>query len=525
MAISKKQKAAIAAMIVVGVLASGALLLTGRSTENGEEGHGHAEHDEAKGHEDAEHHGTTSKNGHEDDKTHADEEHHEPVKKGPHGGNLYTRERDAIELAMAEAGGAARLSLWVTRDGKPLAANVSASGELKRATGESVLLTFKPGKDALESEGAIEEPHAFEAIVTVTLPGEKSPLVARLSKEEGKIELTAEQVKKAAIGIEVAGPAKVQSGLQFPGEIRFNEDRTAHVVPRLAGVVESVPANIGQQVKKGQVLAVIASTTLSEQRSELLAAQKRLDLARTTYEREKKLWQEKISAEQDYLQARTALQEAQIAVQNAQQKLTAIGASPASKGLNQFELRAPFDGMIVEKHLALGEAVKEDASIFTISDLSSVWAEFVVSAKDLGSVRVGEKVAISSTSFEGKAEGTVSYVGSLLGEQTRTAKARVTLVNPGMAWRPGLFVTVNVLGEDIQVPVSVKADAVQEVNGKSVVFVAVAGGFVAQPVKTGRTNGKLVEVTKGLQPGARYAAANSFILKSDLGKASAEHAH
>jgi multidrug efflux pump subunit AcrA (membrane-fusion protein) len=94
------------------------------------------------------------------------------------------------------------------------------------------------------------------------------------TREEGKIELTDEQVKAAAIGIQKATPAKIKTAAQLPGEIRFNEDRTAHVVPRLAGVVESVPANLGQTVKRGQVLAVIASTGLSEQRSELLAAQK-----------------------------------------------------------------------------------------------------------------------------------------------------------------------------------------------------------------------------------------------------------
>ncbi len=525
MAITTKQKAAIAAIIIAGLLGSIAVLLTGRTSGNGEEGHGHAEHAEAKGHDDAEHHGQAAKEGHADDKGHTDEEHHEATKKGPHGGNLYTQGGNAIELAMAEEGGEARLRVWTTKDGKPVVAEMSVSGELKRATGEVEPLRFKPEKDFLQSAASIAEPHVFDATVTVVLPGEKAPIVARLAKEQGKLELTAEQQKKAAIGIQVAGPAKVQSGLQFPGEIRFNEDRTAHVVPLLAGVVEGVPANIGQQIKKGQVLAIIASASLAGQRSELMAAQKRLDLAHITYEREKKLWEEKISAEQDYLQARTALQEAQIAVQNAQQKLTAIGASAASKGLNQFELRAPFDGIIVEKHLALGEAVKEDANIFMISDLSTVWAEFVVSAKDLGNVRVGEKVTISSTSFDGKAEGTVSYVGSLLGEQTRTAKARVTLVNPNTAWRPGLFVTVNVLGADVEVPVAVSADAVQEVNGQSVVFVAVPGGFVVQPIKTGRTNGKVVEVLEGLKAGARYAAANSFILKAELGKASAEPEH
>ncbi|AQV98961.1 efflux transporter periplasmic adaptor subunit [Cupriavidus necator] len=349
---------------------------------------------------------------------------------------------------------------------------------------------------------------------------------------EGKphlIALTPAQIQQAGIGIGTAAAAPLRSSVDFPGEIRFNEDRTAHVVPRVAGVAQAVPANLGQPVRKGEVLALIASTTLAEQRSELLSAQKREALARATYAREKTLWQEKISAEQDYQQARTALEEAQIAVQNARQKLTAIGATDnsAAKGgsLNQFALRAPFDGIVVEKHLALGEAVKEDASVFTVSDLSSVWAEFVVAARDLDQVRVGEAVTVRSSASDTQAEGKVSYVGALLGEQTRAAKARVTLANPGMAWRPGLFVTVSVLGAPAQVPVTVAADAVQQVDGQSVVFVAVPGGFAVQPVKTGRAGGKLVEVTDGLQAGARYATANSFILKSELGKASAGHEH
>ncbi|MBB3006974.1 cobalt-zinc-cadmium efflux system membrane fusion protein [Cupriavidus alkaliphilus] len=349
---------------------------------------------------------------------------------------------------------------------------------------------------------------------------------------EGKphvIALTPAQIEQAGIGMATAAAAALRSSVDFPGEIRFNDDRTAHVVPRVAGVAQAVPANLGQAVRKGEVLALIASTSVAEQRSELLAAQKREALARATYAREKTLWQEKISAEQDYQQARTALEEAQIAVQNARQKLTAIGAAErggaAGGALNQFALRAPFDGIVVEKHLSLGEAVKEDASVFTVSDLSSVWAEFVVSARDLDRVRVGEAVTVRSSASATQAEGKVSYVGALLGEQTRTAKARVTLANPGTAWRPGLFVTVSVLGAPVQVPVTIAADALQQVDGQSVVFVAVPDGFAVQPVKTGRSDGKLVEVTQGLQAGARYAAANSFILKSELGKASAGHEH
>lgn len=419
MAITKKQRMAIVAIVVAGLLGSAAVLLSERHAPAGEEGHGH---------------------GHGEDEAHGKEA-------------------------------------------------VGHKGEAK-----------KERKDEHGKEGAGQE-------------------------EQRLVRLTPEQQKAAGIAVAPAGPAKLQAANEFQGEIRFNDDRTAHVVPRLAGVAEAVPANLGQQVRRGQVLAVIASTSLSEQRSELLTAQRRQEAARVTHEREKKLWQDKISAEQDYLQAQAALREADIAVDNARQKLAAVGAAASSTGLNRFEIRAPFAGTVVEKHLALGEAVKEDASIFTISDLGSVWAEFAVAPKELAVVRVGQKVVVSSTAFPEKVEGTISYVGSLLGEQTRTARARVTLANPQGAWRPGLFVTVSVLAAEQQLPIAVAAEAVQTVDNQPMVFKVVPEGFQAVPVKPGRSDGRTVEVLGGLQAGEQVATSNAFVLKSELGKAGAGHEH
>lgn len=410
----------------------------------------------------------------------------------------------------------------ITSKQKAAIAAILAAGTLATA---AVLLSGRAGSADPHGHHGDAHGHGAEQASAAAATPAATSATDRHADHDAPIALTDEQIQRAGIAIETAGPATIQSGLQFPGEIRFNEDRTAHVVPRLAGVAESVPATLGEPVQKGQLLAVIASTALSDQRSELLAAQRRMELARATYQRERKLWEEKISAEQDYLQAKAALEEARIAVQNAQQKLTAVGAKASSARLNQFELRAPFDGVIVEKHLTLGEAVADNANIFTISDLSTVWAEFVVSARDLEHVRVGETALIRSAASEGKAEGKVSYVGSLLGEQTRTAKARITLKNPNLAWRPGLFVTVEVLTDKVTVPVAVQADAVQDVDGNSVVFVAGPKGFVAQRVVPGRSDGRLVEIRDGLRPGTRYAARNSFVLKSDLGKDAAGHQH
>ncbi|MDR9861049.1 efflux RND transporter periplasmic adaptor subunit [Pseudomonas baetica] len=343
--------------------------------------------------------------------------------------------------------------------------------------------------------------------------------------EEGHIELTAEQITAAGIQLAEAKPRNISLGLPFPGEVRFDEDRTAHVVPRVPGVVESVAVNLGQAVKKGQLLAVIASQQISDQRSEQAAAQRRLALARTTYEREKKLWQDEISAEQDFLQARQALQEAEIALTNAQQKISVLSGSVVATGGNRYELRAPFDGVVVEKHLTPGEVVDESTSAFTLSDLSRVWVTFGVSPKDLNKVQVGKTVTVSAPELNAEVVGSVAYVGSLLGEQTRTATVRVTLENPQGSWRPGLFVTALVATNSREAKVAVPETAIQTVEDKPTVFVRTDDGFEARPVELGSRAAGHVEITQGLEPGAQVASAGSFVLKSELGKASAEHSH
>jgi cobalt-zinc-cadmium efflux system membrane fusion protein len=169
-------------------------------------------------------------------------------------------------------------------------------------------------------------------------------------------------------------------------------------------------------------------------------------------------------------------------VQNARQKTQRLWRRRwrRSGNLNRLELRAPFDGVVMEKHLALGEAVKEDANVFTISDLSSVWAELAVPPRDLNRVRVGETVMVRAAAFDAQASGKITYVGSLLGEQTRTAKARVALANPDRAWRPGLFVNVEVQAGQADVPVTVSSDAIQTVEDKPTLFVKTSGGFRVQ---------------------------------------------
>ncbi|WP_028215170.1 efflux RND transporter periplasmic adaptor subunit [Paraburkholderia mimosarum] len=439
---------------------------------------------------------------------------------GSHGGTLVQSGDLMLEVVLTEKPGDARVVVYPYRKGKPAKPDAQLSGTLTRVDGTKDNLQFVSSANDYTSVKPVAKPHVFDASITVTSQGTTSSF--NWSRSDGVIALTPGQVQTAGITLARAGPAEIESMVQVPGEIRFNEDRTAHVVPRVAGIVERVAVSVGETVEKGQLLAVIASTDLADRRSELLTAERRLAAATTAYERERTLWQERISAEQDYLQAQVQLRETEIATQNARQKLLALNA-PANGGpLNRYELRAPFAGTIVEKHATAGEAIAADANIFTLSDLSTVWAEMAVPAQHLNDVRVGREATVKATAFESSAEGRIGYVGSLLGEQTRSAPARVVLTNPQGVWRPGMFVNVTVNAGRQPVPVAVSGEALQEIDGSPSVFVQTTKGFVAQTVRTGRRDDRSVELTSGVRPGQQYVASNSFLLKAELGKGSAE---
>jgi len=500
--LNKKQTLSIAGVLATGVVLAWLILGTNKPQPEGE-GETHGSNT-----------GTTSQN----DAVGAPQ-------KGPHGGKLFTQDGYGVEVTIFEQGVEPEFRVYTYQGGKPLdpaASQVSIT--LDRLGRPPQAFTFVKENDYLKGNAVVEEPHSFK--VTIAAQYGNKPHRFTYEQVEARVTMTDQQIKQNNIELLAAGPVRIKSTLQLIGEIRFNEDRVVHVVPRLAGIVEAAAVNAGDRVRKGQVLAVISSQTLADQRSELLAAQKRLSLARTTYDREKQLWEDKISAEQDYLQARNAVQEAEIALQSAQQKLASLGAGQRAGGnLTRYEIRAPSDGVVIEKHLSLGEAVKEDANIFMIADLSTVWAEMTIYAKDLNTVKTGQKATVKAAAFESQSSGTVSYVGALVGEQTRTAKARVVLPNPKGVWRPGLPVNFELVAGEVEVPVAVSAESIQTVRDWTVVFGRYGEHFEARPVELGRSDGKFTEVIKGLNADEQYAAKNSFLIKADLGKSGASHDH
>jgi cobalt-zinc-cadmium efflux system membrane fusion protein len=344
-----------------------------------------------------------------------------------------------------------------------------------------------------------------------------------------RVKLSPAQIENAKLGMANAAAGKVAVTLSLPGEVALNAEAVSHVTPRVSGTVREVKKSLGDVVNKGDVLAVLDSREYAEMQREVLAAKERLTLAEANFKRQDQLWQEKISAEKDYLAAKQALAEAKIEYRSAEQKLAA-GAGPGKGGA--LTLTAPLTGTVIEKHAVVGEVLKDDSRAFVIADLSRIWVNVTVYARDLSKVRAGQSAIVRAEGIEQPLPGKIDYVDRVVGEQTRSATARIVLDNPGAAWRPGLFATADVVLEEVDAEIVVSHEAIQTIEGKTVVFVREGDAFEARFVRVGRKGmppegqrEPVVEISGGLAPGDPYVAKNSFVLKAELGKGEAGHEH
>jgi len=452
--------------------------------------------------------------------------------RGPHGGRLVTDEKLQAEITIYERGVPPQFRVYFYERGKLLPpGEVALRVELHRLGGRIDRIGFKPERDYLVGDKVVDEPHSFDVRVAAERRGAKH--IWQYSQMEGRVELSDEAVRSSAITIETAGPRKMRTVFELPGEITLNGDKVAHVVPRMPGVLREVRKNQGDSVKKGEVIAVLESRELAETKRHFLETSQEMTFARRAFEREEGLWKKNISSEADYLSAERAYHEARLKHQSARQQLEALGIGSAAlralrepdSTLTRYELRAPFDGMVVEKKVAVGQAVAEDEDLFTVADLATVWVNVTVYAKDLNAVKVGQEVTVKSDALGTQAPGRIILLGSLVGAATRSAVARVVLPDPQGRWRPGLFVNVEVVQEEVTVPVAVRREGLQKFRDWDVVFIRVGNLFEARPLELGRADGEWIEVRSGLRPAEKYAAANSFILKADVGKAGASHDH
>lgn len=197
----------------------------------------------------------------------------------------------------------------------------------------------------------------------------------------------------------------------------------------------------------------------------------------------------------------------------------------SNDSLQVYPVTSPVTGTIVSRTAAIGE-LAGDAPLFVVADLDTLWAELFVFSRDGEKLQAGQKVRIQCLDDPASSESTIALILPAAEASSQTVVARAIIDNAGRHWRAGMNIRADVVLSEREAALAVRSDALQRMDGKTVVFVQVPdGAYAARPVKTGASDGVWTEVLGGLTAGERYVAKNSFVVRADIEKASAEHEH
>jgi cobalt-zinc-cadmium efflux system membrane fusion protein len=323
----------------------------------------------------------------------------------------------------------------------------------------------------------------------------------------------------------------------------------AQLSPPARGRIQSIEVAVGQPVRAGQPLALLDNFDLGETRSHIAAAQASLVQARAeasaaqaAYNRAGELVRigglaqselERRRAEVARTDAETRMREAELQQwKETEQRQMPAGPqdTPASNNISVVQgpansrgvVVAPFNGIIHSIGAVPGELVDTTRPLFSLADLSTVWVQADVVERDLGAVQVGETVSVSVDAYPGRTfPGRVAYIPDQIDPRSGTARVRCEVPNPDGALRANMFATADIkspLGQDgIMVPDS----ALQDIDGKSVVFIPAGPGHFGRPfVRLGLRSGGFTEIVKGLPAKATVVTDGSFWLKAALTQSS-----
>jgi cobalt-zinc-cadmium efflux system membrane fusion protein len=324
---------------------------------------------------------------------------------------------------------------------------------------------------------------------------------------------------------------RLAGDIQVVGTVSYDQDHLALVGPLVAGRVSRLLVGVGDRVRRGQALAEIESAEVGQARADLISARARTSAAELNLRRETDLAERRISSarEKEVAQAQWITESA--ATRAATERLRALGlsaqdiaTSETSDQGGRLAVRAPIDGVVLERAVTLGQAVERATDAFKIADTGHVWVDLDLYEKDLPRVHVGGEVEIRADAYASDLfKGRVAYVVPVVEQATRTAKVRVELPNDKGKLSFGQLVTARLVGDPSTVATAVIAvprAAIEHVDGRPVVFVKGTGGgdagFERRAVELGVSTGAEVEIRRGVVEGELVASDGAFLLKSEL---------
>lgn len=338
---------------------------------------------------------------------------------------------------------------------------------------------------------------------------------------EGFVAMDAERLAIAGIKTERATAGSLGAEVIAQASVGAAPEGEASLTARADGAVSRITKRLGDPVRAGEPLAYLESREAAAIASERSSASARLQVARAAYAREKRLFDQKVTARQDLEAAQAALAEAEAEARRTQ---SAASASRISSDGRYLIVASPIGGRVTAIPTTLGAFVEAGTELFRIADPRRIQVNAAVSSVDAQRIRAGDPAVIELPSG-GTVPAVVRSATPSLDLETRTATVvlaptgSLAGLQPGQSLRARITPKTAAPGRRIVLP----EEAVQSVEGRDVVFVQQAKGFQATPVTVGARSGGRAEIVAGLRTGAIVATNGAFLLKAEVGKGEAEH--
>ncbi len=345
--------------------------------------------------------------------------------------------------------------------------------------------------------------------------------------DDGVVRLTKAQLATTKLATDVVTVRAVSSEIRATAEVLPPDDGVARLGSKISGRITKLPVSVGTVVKAGQLIAVVDSPELGSAKADYLAAVAHARLTRETADREKILFEKKISAEQDYRVAEAEATKARAAKEAAEARLHTLGFSDAQlerfsadqHSSSAISVTTPIGGILVERPVSLGQVIQPEDTVGVILNLAQVWMQVDAYERDLSQLAIGQKVSAFVTAWpEREFTGEIQSIGAIVDKRSRTIKVRVVVPNADGALKPGMFAKVALAGSkgEAREGLFAPSSAVQRDGDKSIVFVPVGDGeFQLREVEIGVSADGWVQITRGLAAGEKVVTTGAFQLKSE----------
>jgi cobalt-zinc-cadmium efflux system membrane fusion protein len=349
-------------------------------------------------------------------------------------------------------------------------------------------------------------------------PPATAPSAAAVTAEPNEVKVDASYLAVVGIATEPAALGNLTTEVLAPATVMAAPNGEGVVTAHAAGTIVRLFKQLGDSVRAGDTLALIESREVAALTADQSTAESKAALARSSLAREQDLYNQRVTPRQDLERAQGELAVAEAEVRRSKEAAAAAHVTPDGR----ISVATPLAGKITSATATLGAFVQPEMELFRITDSNFIQVEAAVTTRDAQRVAIGDSAKVTTPT--GKIlSATVRSVSPVVNEQTRAATVVLSLTEPHESLSPGQIVQANISPRNAAPSgIVVPEDAVQNVGGRSVVFVRTADGFKVQPVVVGSRSAGRVSIISGVDAGQTIATTNAFFLKAELGKGAGE---